>query len=475
MGGGGVRYEPNTSTRLGRSPRGRGRLTKRNPRDARQRSIPAWAGETHAGRSSKANSVVDPRVGGGDRPRPLRLHPPEGRSPRGRGRRRSARSRRPQRGSIPAWAGETRGNIPSQRDCPVDPRVGGGDASRLDKAHYTAGRSPRGRGRPRRRQGRRLGGRSIPAWAGETWMVDLGAGGNAVDPRVGGGDSTGQRIYADAMGRSPRGRGRLEQRAMANPLARSIPAWAGETYSGRTKTGAASVDPRVGGGDPITKSVSVTGVGRSPRGRGRPADTTKTRRPRGSIPAWAGETTPRATRPMMPWVDPRVGGGDWGCRTRGRGPRGRSPRGRGRPPDAQVGAGQGRSIPAWAGETRGKRRRQLANGVDPRVGGGDALRPPEMSDACGRSPRGRGRPNATTAPAARTRSIPAWAGETRPVKPRRNPSSVDPRVGGGDPLTLPTMGELKGRSPRGRGRQCITAQVRETGWSIPAWAGETRR
>ena len=131
-------------------------------------SIPAWAGETHKAQSQSRAGGVYPRVGGGNAPSYSTMKLTSGLSPRGRGKRVAIRLLRDKRGSIPAWAGETR-----CRGCPrytssVYPRVGGGNPSRAVHAKRQGGLSPRGRGKPARRVSSAQLRRSIPAWAGET-------------------------------------------------------------------------------------------------------------------------------------------------------------------------------------------------------------------------------------------------------------------------------------------------------------------
>ncbi len=75
------------------------------------------------------------------------------------------------------------------------------------------------------------------------------------------------------------------------------------------------VDPRVGGGDNVPRKRRIAATGRSPRGRGRRLELGSDLEVGRSIPAWAGETG--LTMSLESWwrVDPRVGGGDFGCRT----------------------------------------------------------------------------------------------------------------------------------------------------------------
>ncbi len=192
------------------------------------------------------------------------------------------------------------------------------------------------------------------------------------------------------------------------------------------------VDPRVGGGDSRALTSRGRQWGRSPRGRGRRPLDRHQPRPRRSIPAWAGETAWIAQAPSVKTVDPRVGGGDLMRIAVGRTWKGRSPRGRGRRRPRRRRRPPVRSIPAWAGETQGRRCRRCFAWVDPRVGGGDATVTRGLSPGGGRSPRGRGRPGALTFSDIQTGSIPAWAGETSSGGSGRRPPRVDPRVGGGD-------------------------------------------
>ena len=153
-------------------------------------------------------------------------------------------------------------------------------------------------------------GGSIPAWAGETCEHRTAAGLGRVYPRVGGGNITPAAPPRAVFGLSPRGRGKPLGVSVNKHNAGSIPAWAGETEFGYESWVNNRVYPRVGGGNDAQRQEQSQQVGLSPRGRGKPIGNQETRIERGSIPAWAGETTRRPTR-MPPWsVYPRVGGGN---------------------------------------------------------------------------------------------------------------------------------------------------------------------
>ncbi len=232
--------------------------------------------------------------------------------------------------SIPAWAGETALCCALHTHNTVDPRVGGGDDVHRPQRARTSGRSPSGRGRRAEEAALHGVDRSIPAWAGETTRARGARRRGSVDPRVGGGDGTMIDHDGKITCRSPRGRGRRQDVGKGGDQEGSIPAWAGETALIAEAASHPSVDPRVGGGDSMAQGAAIRETGRSPRGRGRLAVLRKLRESKGSIPAWAGETPTTCGGTPMLVVDPRVGGGDSGCRRAVLGTHGRSPRGRGR-------------------------------------------------------------------------------------------------------------------------------------------------
>ena len=233
------------------------------------------------------------------------------------------------------------------------------------------------------------------------------------------------------VGLSPRGRGN-HRAAMEGPdRGRSIPAWAGEPRSRLSLCLGLWVYPRVGGGTLLTRRTPRTIQGLSPRGRGNRAYNGDGLGDFGSIPAWAGEPHYPQPAPGTGRVYPRVGGGTINQARLESRSRGLSPRGRGNLNVPLSDKGNGRSIPAWAGEPCVVDRSAWHLWVYPRVGGGtpgvDMLQ--ELLD--GLSPRGRGNQIQAQVPSSRERSIPAWAGEPRSCHRLRGTFPVYPRVGGG--------------------------------------------
>ena len=151
----------------GLSPRMRGNPVQCRFQPRPQRSIPAYAGEPEVFQPARLGLGVYPRVCGGTFRRPDLAPLLIGLSPRMRGNPAVAPCDPMDRRSIPAYAGEPKATIPSQRLSQVYPRVCGGTVSGPYPPWPPLGLSPRMRGNPCRRLVARAGGRSIPAYAGE--------------------------------------------------------------------------------------------------------------------------------------------------------------------------------------------------------------------------------------------------------------------------------------------------------------------
>ena len=232
-------------------------------------------------------------------------------------------------------------------------------------------------------------------------------------------------------GLSPRVRGNQPPTRNRGVGGRSIPACAGEPKIGYKSDREKSVYPRVCGGTIFSPSKSPPRAGLSPRVRGNRHKPRPAAPRRGSIPACAGE--PGANNVPLPRdpVYPRVCGGTRrnGCDSVRR--NGLSPRVRGNPQVPQGHIGGSRSIPACAGEPTSSTGRPRAARVYPRVCGGTASADESSVSAYGLSPRVRGNHDATPTRTRRERSIPACAGEPPAPSRRASAGRVYPRVCGG--------------------------------------------
>ena len=151
------------------------------------RSIPACAGEPkHWGQCHSLNRVY-PRVCGGTDNIPVGFAVYEGLSPRVRGNLLLANLPPPAVGSIPACAGEPRNSLSMIIRIWVYPRVCGGTVPAGSSSPEADGLSPRVRGNPGPGDTDRQSRRSIPACAGEPWTGLADGNLSTVYPRVCGG------------------------------------------------------------------------------------------------------------------------------------------------------------------------------------------------------------------------------------------------------------------------------------------------
>ena len=151
------------------------------------------------------------------------------------------------------------------------------------------GLSPRVRGNPLHFPGVVSRSRSIPACAGEPGPVKLLRGAIRVYPRVCGGTLVKSLLATIFDGLSPRVRGNLHQPHRRQVGGRSIPACAGEPRVTATRCTFPTVYPRVCGGTLARPSLLTMSAGLSPRVRGNRQYFSVPPDGSGSIPACAGE------------------------------------------------------------------------------------------------------------------------------------------------------------------------------------------
>ena len=254
----------------GRSPRMRGKQTNTSFEVSVPGSIPAYAGETKAVRCVQTGIQVDPRVCGGNVKACECTSASHGRSPRMRGKLVTPIGGGTSPRSIPAYAGETGVSDSLPVFEKVDPRVCGGNRIESRAVLSNPGRSPRMRGKQGTPGGGRGGGGSIPAYAGETLTDVYLPPSGSVDPRVCGGNLMVMVFGSRLRGRSPRMRGKPCSTDFVDWGARSIPAYAGETCVLECGHKVEGVDPRVCGGNNRSMKSCAVSAGRSPRMRGKP-------------------------------------------------------------------------------------------------------------------------------------------------------------------------------------------------------------
>ena len=213
----------------GPSPRVRGKLGDGLAGGDQPGSIPACAGETVRARPARCRAEVHPRVCGGNISSIFIARSRVGPSPRVRGKRVEAVNHGENFGSIPACAGETSRDRRFTLSSRVHPRVCGGNRRICPLSASLKGPSPRVRGKPGAVAASLTSGGSIPACAGETTSRLVGQDAVEVHPRVCGGNDRSVAQGLNLVGPSPRVRGKRRSTWRRWHPAGSIPACAGET------------------------------------------------------------------------------------------------------------------------------------------------------------------------------------------------------------------------------------------------------
>ena len=232
------------------------------------------------------------------------------------------------------------------------------------------GLSPPTRGNPNHAVPRVAQYRSIPAHAGEPAAIWLRGWSGRVYPRPRGGTEA-----------SPHERPQTP---------RSIPAHAGEPKAGVDRLVSARVYPRPRGGTAGAGRRREPREGLSPPTRGNRCQVEHNPPVEGSIPAHAGEPSPRSRRRTLRRVYPRPRGGTRSWTPTRAYALGLSPPTRGNLVFSRNGAISAGSIPAHAGEPSCARRAASATPVYPRPRGGTQHSLSSSPPYCGLSPPTRG-------------------------------------------------------------------------------------
>ena len=304
----------------------------------------------------------------------------------------------------------------------------------------------------------------------------MGRGGqrrpDGVYPRACGGTASNLDISGQGHGLSPRLRGNHFPEPVLDSLLGSIPAPAGEPPRGPARRLGRPVYPRACGGTLWWSSCPCWRCGLSPRLRGNRAGTSGPRGRGGSIPAPAGEPKAPAGRAPLFAVYPRACGGTRASKAGKQKRNGLSPRLRGNPVRPRPVFVSLRSIPAPAGEPAAARHLSHRPPVYPRACGGTLLLALPVVLLSGLSPRLRGNRGVRFGRYARTRSIPAPAGEPYRCAAPGTPDGVYPRACGGTRSWGGRQPPRWGLSPRLRGNRGLRPGRYSEPGSIPAPAGE---
>ena len=153
---------------MGSPPRGRGKARCAQPRDARNRITPAWAGKRHQTFGMLVHPWDHPRVGGEKKNRRRCAVDGIGSPPRGRGKASAPCQFVHTLRITPAWAGKSPPTCDILFSDQDHPRVGGEKSLLMNCGISTAGSPPRGRGKVSHNRGTKQRHRITPAWAGKS-------------------------------------------------------------------------------------------------------------------------------------------------------------------------------------------------------------------------------------------------------------------------------------------------------------------
>ena len=213
----------------GSSPRGRGKRIRSVLHRDFDRLIPARAGKTSPRRSCAAGRGAHPRAGGENATLLALSTWADGSSPRGRGKPTNIEPTTVEYGLIPARAGKTHDWRVLHGGRAAHPRAGGENLMPVLSQLGETGSSPRGRGKHQVRWRHQEHSRLIPARAGKTIDDGLHKVHRRAHPRAGGENARVGRGAGSLAGSSPRGRGKPHRRDHQPRRRGLIPARAGKT------------------------------------------------------------------------------------------------------------------------------------------------------------------------------------------------------------------------------------------------------
>ena len=200
------------------------------------------------------------------------------------------------------------------------------------------------------------------------------------------------------------------------------------------------------------RCIGFSGVGSSPRVRGKRQALSAAQLRRGLIPACAGKTDTVGMKAEIMGAHPRVCGENRSVASRASAERGSSPRVRGKQLHGLLGGSSSGLIPACAGKTSRAAATWTSRPAHPRVCGENRVGLALAGARLGSSPRVRGKPFLFNVAVSLRGLIPACAGKTPKPQVARGLDSAHPRVCGENRLLGRLSRASKGSSPRVRGK-----------------------
>ncbi|SQQ99036.1 Domain of uncharacterised function (DUF2825) [Escherichia coli] len=315
--------------------------------------------------------------------------------------------------------------------------------------------------------------RFIPAGAGNTLPLSALLARNTVYPRWRGEHRSSHYFPFFFDGLSPLARGTRRQRIVRLPLHRFIPAGAGNTSTLSITTDREPVYPRWRGEHPNGSALSYPQIGLSPLARGTQSDAIDALIDARFIPAGAGNTAPLKICTKAIAVYPRWRGEHYFCNAQRYSRIGLSPLARGTLAKQTSGYAWCRFIPAGAGNTKFILINTAFVSVYPRWRGEHFTTIGGHATAHGLSPLARGT-QIWGAPLMKSkRFIPAGAGNTAADSRAGHHRPVYPRWRGEHQLSDVSLAWRHGLSPLARGTPVHIRFLVARSRFIPAGAGNT--
>ena len=231
------------------------------------------------------------------------------------------------------------------------------------------GSPPHGRGKGRKRSRPSPAQRITPAWAGKRDQRLEGSSPDEDHPRMGGEKQRPPNCACFRMGSPPHGRGKDKKLIETEPIDRITPAWAGKSICYSHWCFSCKDHPRMGGEKRCLGLLLTLQCGSPPHGRGKvfvhqvsPLDV-------GITPAWAGKRVLSSNCWFFAQDHPRMGGEKFCCCTISASGVGSPPHGRGKVPAVSICPTRTRITPAWAGKSNQAGLEKIVYMDHPRMGG----------------------------------------------------------------------------------------------------------
>ena len=205
---------------------------------------------------------------------------------------------------IPAHAGKTVASATSGAGLPAHPRSHGENVTVLPQQSAQPGSSPLMRGKPRHQRVRRAGAGLTPAHAGKTRRCCRACSGRWAHPRSRGENAALVTGTILPSGSSPLMRGKHHGRHGRYLRRGLIPAHAGKTEPGCSRTSPSTAHPHSCGENVVCFCAPSAVQGSSPLTRGKPEHAGRNLRRRGLIPAHAGKTRRPSRCRSTRWAHP---------------------------------------------------------------------------------------------------------------------------------------------------------------------------